>query len=42
LTTPERLARVSVFRMLLTTPSRRLLMVASATGSKLAVVTTSG
>ena len=41
-TTPDRLARVRVFRMLLTTPSRRLLMVASATGSKLAVVTTSG
>jgi hypothetical protein len=33
LTTPDRLVRVSVFRMLLTMPSNRLLVTASVTGS---------
>jgi hypothetical protein len=32
-TTPERLVRVSVLRMLLTMPSNRLLVTASVTGS---------
>ena len=38
----DRLARVNVSRMLLTTPSRRLLVTASALGSKRVSVTRSG